>query len=388
VETCVLLRRSDDLRTSDIPTVAYSGKLPAHECSLTTARAHLTERAATTNFAQVTEIASPYYHPRFKQGATLVPRNLVFVTSAQPGLKPGELAHSPIMMTDPDVDAEAKAPWKGLRHQGHIDDEFLYATLLSKNLVPFGVRKLHLVALPMVVKDGNFVPMSPAAMRDSIKLLDSAEQWFEPVEKLWNTYRKSDMTFWDRQNFQKGITDQSAVPGYLVLYNAAGTNLAASIFSTANLPLINGVIPQNFVLDHTAYWYRASLREEAHYLAALLNAPSVDAAIKVHQTRGLFGARHVHRRPFEVCPIPEFDPRNADHARLAELSMAAHAAVAGIDLSAGGVVAARKKARAAAAAQIAEIDAIAQRLLGLAPPPGNAGEDAEDEEGEDVVGGK
>ncbi len=80
-----------------------------------------------------------------------MPRNLVFVTSAQPGIKPGELAHTTIMKTDPDVDAEAKVPWKGLALQGHIDDEFLYATLLSKNLVPFGIRRLHLVALPVRV---------------------------------------------------------------------------------------------------------------------------------------------------------------------------------------------------------------------------------------------
>lgn len=46
---------------------------------------------------------------------------------------------------------------------------------------------------------------------------------------------------------------------------------------------------------------------------------------------------------------------------------AAHAAVATLDLAAGGVVAARKRARAAAQAQIAAIDGIAQRLLGLAP---------------------
>lgn len=156
VETCVLVRQRDQLHTADLPTTRLAGRLPAHECSLAVARAHLIEQATTTTFAHMDAIASPYYYPRFKQGATLVPRNLVFVTSAQPNLSAGELANNAIMMTDPDVDAEAKVPWKGMRHKGYIDDDFLYATLLSKNLLPFGVRKLHLVALPMRVKDGHF----------------------------------------------------------------------------------------------------------------------------------------------------------------------------------------------------------------------------------------
>jgi hypothetical protein len=370
VETCVLVRRRTDQHQAAIPTVAYAGKLPAHECTLATAREYLTAREATTTFAHMGDIASPYYYPRFKQGATLVPRNLVFVTSAQPDLAPDELAHAPIMMTDPDVDNEAKVPWKGLRHQGYIDDQFLYATLLSKNLVPFGIRKLHLVALPMVVQDGHFAPMSPAAMRDAITYMRSADAWFDPVEKLWAGHKKETTkeTLWQWLNYQSKITGQNANPGYLVMYNAAGTNLAASIFDTTLMPPINGVQTQHFILDHTAYWFRVAHLSEAHFLAALLNAPCVDAAIKIHQTRGLFGARHIHRRPFEVCPIPEFDPRDADHARLAELSAAAHATVAALDLRAGGVVAARKRARQATAAEIAAIDAIAQRLLGLAPP--------------------
>jgi hypothetical protein len=116
----------------------------------------------------------------------------------------------------------------------------------------------------------------------------------------------------------------------------------------------------------------------------LLNAPSVDAAIKSHQTRGLYGPRHIHRRPFEVCTIPEFDPGDANHLRLAELSAAAQAAVARLDLCAGGVVGARKQARAAAVAQIAEIDHIARRILGLAETPVTVpADDADNAEGEE-----
>ncbi len=83
-------------------------------------------------------------------------------------------------------------------------------------------------------------------------------------------------------------------------------------------------------------------------MSAALNAPCVDNAIKAYQTRGIYvGPRHIHRRPFEVCQIPQYDPNNPKHQQLTVLSQAAQSVVAKLDLSEGGVVAVRKRAREA-----------------------------------------
>ena len=139
------------------------------------------------------------------------------------------------------------------------------------------------------------------------------------------------------------------------------------------------------------YWFKANGSEEAHYLAAVLNAPCVDAAIKPFQPRGVYvGPRHIQRRPFEVCPIPAFDANDEDHQRLAALSRAAHQVVAALDLREGGVVAARKKAREATRGYLNEIDAIARRMLGLTatlspgPSPTRGGEPEADEDEDDA----
>ncbi|HUY78726.1 MAG TPA: N-6 DNA methylase [Ktedonobacterales bacterium] len=372
---------ADATPPAPIPTEAFSGRLPTHEYPWRLAVDRLTHTPTSTSFAGESAIASPYYHPRFKQGATLVPRNLVFVASAQPNLRPGELAYSTVMETDPDVDAEAKVPWKGLRLQGHIDESFLYATLLSKNLSPFGVRKLHLVALPVRVEtttlltdapgqpgERRFVPLSLAELResDTLDVARSANDWFLPAERLWEQHKSpnSKMALLDRLDYQKTLSEQSAEPGYLVVYNAAGSNLAAAVLDTRQLPIINGVRPTAFVVEHKMYWYRCAQPEEAHYLAALLNAPSVDAAIKPTQTQGTFGPRDIERRPFEVVAIPAFDPADADHQQLAALSQQAHALVAAGEAQTGGVVAARKHARTATADVIVQIDVIARRVVG------------------------
>jgi len=283
------------------------------------------------------------------------------------------------MRTDPDVNDEAKVPWKGLHHTGYIDEEFLYATLLSKHLLPFGVSKLHLVALSVKIgvakklttlseqeQEERFLAISLAEMRENYQFARSAEEWFGPVDQLWQQYRKSiTMSLWDRYDFQQGVIAQSAAPGYLVLYGATGSNLAATVIDTHDSPVINGAHPKAFVVDHKAYWCRTTTKEEAHFLVALLNAPCVDEAIKVHQTRGLFGARDIHRRPFEVCAIPQFNPLTPSHQQLAALSQAAHERVAELDLSHERVVAARKHARQAAQSYIEQIDGIAQGMLGI-----------------------
>lgn len=382
VETCVMIRSGNDIFTAALPTVRFTGILPAHECTWVEATAVLTRAITTTDFVQKEAIASPYYYPRFKQGATLVPRNLAFVASAQPNLAPGEVAFTTIMHSDPDVNDEAKEPWKGLRLEGHIDDDFLYATLLSKNLVPFGVRKLHLVALPIKVagsqqiaavpgkaEEEKFISMPLSEIRESIMLARSADEWFEHAEQLWEKHRKTvTMSLWDRFNYQQGVIGQSATPGYLVLYGATGSNISACVVDTHTLPVVNGVQPKAFVVDHKTYWYRSSSKEEAHFLAAVLNAPCVDSAIKAYQTRGIYvGPRDIHRRPFEVCAIPQYDPNNPQHQQLAVLSETAQSVVATLDLFQGGVVAVRKRAREATRTSIAQIDEIVQSLLGLSP---------------------
>jgi hypothetical protein len=138
---------------------------------------------------------------------------------------------------------------------------------------------------------------------------------------------------------------------------------------THYLPVFNGVQPRAFVVDHKTYWYRASTPEEAYYLVGFLNAPVVDGAIKAYQTRGLYGERDIHRRPFEVCAIPRFNSGDSQHQLLAALSKEAHLAVAQLDLTGTRLAGMRKKARQAAEQYIRQINAIAQRLLIQQPTP-------------------
>ncbi|HVO42438.1 MAG TPA: N-6 DNA methylase, partial [Aggregatilineales bacterium] len=183
VPTAVLIRRPGEVYADAVPTTRYNGRLPRHQMPLSEAEPRLTCAESATHFVGEAQVGSPYYYDKVKQGATLVPRNLCFVKPEQ-AIAPGDYAFNPSMTTDPDVDTEAKVPWKWLHLRGKIYAENLYATLLSKNLMPFGVRRLHLVALPVRVEGQRLKPM------DEYDFLaaghaDSWRTWFEPANQKW-----------------------------------------------------------------------------------------------------------------------------------------------------------------------------------------------------------
>jgi hypothetical protein len=152
-----------------------------------------------------------------------------------------------------------------------------------------------------------------------------------------------------------------------VVYTRSGTYLTAAVVGVNSLSVCNLSVA-GFVVDNMLYSYEASDPYDAHYLAALLNAPCVDAAVKPFQTRGAFGARDFHRRPFEVLPnpIPLFDPQNERHLRLAELSRRCHQRVADMKLPQDKRIGRlRQEVREALREELQEIDRLARELLGL-----------------------
>lgn len=367
VETCVVVRQTDSLLSGAIPATVYSGRLPRHEMRLDEAQSYLERRSDTFSALQESAVQSPHYYAHFKQGATLVPRNLVFAKPIRLP-HPEATAFNPMLMTDPDMDRDAKAPWKGLKLDGHADPRFWFSTLLSKHLVPFGVRQFNLLVLPLEVDDDGRPRLLTHA--DVVKAGDKPtdDAWFGPAELNWNRHKKetTPQTLWEWLNYQNKLISQRTRGIVKAVYNTSGTHIAATVVDTrSELPRPYRFPTQGFMTDTTTYSMDFESVDEAHYLCAILNAPCVDETIKRYQPRGLFGERHIHRRPFEICPIPLFDPANRDHLSLARLSREAHAAVAPLYLAEMSVAKAREAARRAAAPQLDQIDSIARRLLGL-----------------------
>jgi hypothetical protein len=147
IPSCVLIQQHDR-HTEAIPTIASVASLPAHEMKLTHARPHLHATPTLTHFVD-SDIRSPHYHRTIlSRGKPSVPRNLCFV-------EPEGNISSPAVISDPELDKDAKVPYKGVSVRGEVNDPYVYSTLLSKHLFPFGVEKFHMVALPVILEEGT-----------------------------------------------------------------------------------------------------------------------------------------------------------------------------------------------------------------------------------------
>ncbi len=372
VPTCVLILDQSDAvgtrhvvsdDTKPVPAVQYSGQLRAHEMNLNDALPTLSVQETSVQFVD-SEVRSPYYYEQVSKGANLSPRTLCYV-------KPEGIAASPAVVTDSEVDRDAKVPWKGIRLHGVVEDDYIYATLLSKHLISFGYEKLHLVALPARIDTNGKLKVLSREMDFAQFGHFRSFDWFQQAQSKWDELKKdtTPQTFVEWLNYLNKLTNQSPRGKIRVLYNETGTHLASCVIDTRNtVHDVYGRQTKGFIVDTKTYYYEAESLDEAYYLCALLNAPFVDNAIKVYQSQGSFGERDIHRRPFEACAIPPFDSTNADHLELAHLSQQAHSVIEALKAAgglSGGVVSIRRQARAVVSAQLEAIDEIARRILNL-----------------------
>jgi len=326
VPSCVLFaRRGEAGSVNDTLAVSeWTGKLPAKDLPWAVAKEGLSEKAATgrviflgertalsTAPGSVHPTGSSAYIGRFRQGATIVPRNFYFVR-----VKELDTAPDPDRLywaeTDPEQAEDAKPPYKEVHLSGHVEGRFIYCTALSKHIVPFAVLGPATVVLPLW-PDGDGVVMRSAEELRHAGFREFAA-WMRKAERAWNEKRerKADrQSVYDRLDYQGEMTDQKLGERHLVLYNTAGTNLAAAHADRRWFQ-----IP--FIVDHKTYWASCATPQEADFLAAILNSEAVNEAIKPFQSMGLMGERDIHKKVLDL-PLPAFSSANATHRTLAQL---------------------------------------------------------------------
>ena len=363
VPSAVLIHASENIAKQNIPTKTYTARFDKHELPLAEAEPQMAMTESLTNFVD-DKVRCIYYYELFAQGASLVPRNLCFV-------RPAGLPNLPIVETDPELNKDAKAPWKDIKLEGTVHIPYVYATLLSKHLLPFGWQKLNMVAVPaklnddgkLEMVDGLFTFAAAGHIRDYT-------DWFEIMNRIWEERKKTDLTLAERYNYHGLLTSQEVTSRYRVLYNSSGTNVASCVLDIdiEEFRIYRRSV-SGIVIDTTCFHFTAQSETEAHYLCAILNSQVVNEEIKTHQPEGLWGARHIQRTPFEACAIPIFDADDSHHQELARLSLAAHAKITelkGMDenqLLNGRPGQARGRAREFLADELAAIDEIARLLL-------------------------
>jgi len=331
---------------------------------------HLGERSyiAESTICPISGARSDYYS-LFREGATLVPRQFWFVT-VKPHPRLGMNLQVPYLETSSRAIERAKVDYRDIQLKGNVESAFLYSTLTSSEVVPFGHFALLPVILPLKkdMKRYSLFTSTEARAREFSGLV----QWLEQAEEIWRKKggRKSVKDIYARLDRGKGLSLQNPLAKFRVLYAARQTNLAACVVGLRRPPQVNvgGVnIPlQGFVVDYGNFYYETDIEGEAHYLASILNSGTVDRIIRPMLTTGQLGARNVCKKVLEL-PIPKYEPTNAAHQRLAKIGGVCTEKVEDIlpeitnrYISLGVI---RNKVREALASDLKEIDTLVLQLL-------------------------
>jgi len=308
--------------------IEVAGQLPSRNTDLRGASQCLKKRRSRF-VPGATGLGSPYL-TRMIQGADIIPRCFWF-TRVPPVARIVDHTR-PQLESDQNLERLAKKPWKGLRVRGSVEREFLFSTLLSSHLVPFGYESLSLIVLPFSYTDEGKILLTRAAAAESGK--PGLAEWLRRAEAHWSAHAKEGSivkSIYERLDYYTKLTMQTPKGPHKLLYNADGTHLCSCVLNTSSeADTLNDLRLGGFFADQTTYWFETESRQEAHYLCGILNAPCVDIAIKPFQTKGSFGSqsgkgeRHIHRRPFEVLAIPTFVRDDPTHKAIAAISQRCH----------------------------------------------------------------
>lgn len=232
------------------------------------------------------------YKKRFFQGATLVPRTLVFFQIRK--MKEKTL----LISSDPDIVSRAKENWFFKFQNKEIEQKFHFKTFLNIHLIPFYLPTLKDVFLPIneyLVFSSEFLQRHP-----------KAQSFYDEVNKFYKENKKetSDIaTLYDNLNYWNKLQKQAKNKTFIVVYNASGSNLKAAVINNEE---------QKVIIGSENYYFSTDVEEEAYYLSAILNAPNLSKYIKLIKS-----SRHIHKRPFNF-PIPIYDENNIIHKNLAK----------------------------------------------------------------------
>lgn len=364
VPACVLIARKDS-QAEKVARLVIKGELPRRNLKLAETKSALkisTEQVSMDKMFPPMRVGSPYLK-YIKAGASIYPRCLWFVwpVSSPYGIN----RERPTLETNPEVHKVAKRPWHNVHLKGEVESQYIYATLLGKQLIPFGFTSMSMVVLPLEDSTTGLrlVRKETALAKGHWGL----HRWLSEAEVLWAERRRerSPADIYARLDYQRTLTTQHPTGYYTVLYGGAGTHLASCVINPPEqIGLdVSDIRVNGFVADIDTFLYQTTDGCEAEFLCALLNSDYINREIKSYQTRGAWGERHIYRRPFEVVSIPRFNPLDEKHRKLAELSKECHEKVRELKLEGKSIGLLRNKVRQHLAPELAEIDKLVREIL-------------------------
>ncbi|MHA1380168.1 MAG: N-6 DNA methylase [Candidatus Helarchaeota archaeon] len=235
-------------------------------------------------------------------GATLFPRNLIFVkidAETEDFYEISPLIENPKDRWD--FDPKERLNLKKIM----IEKKYIFLTLKSLGVGPFIALKYERVFLPIEINEkGGYK-----------KIQNQETLGWNYFKKLSNLYKNAIKTgarikdLWENINYQEKLTKKRQRKQYKVVMMSSGTIAKACLVKDPNI-----------IIDYTNFIIGFDSEDDAYYLMAYLNAPSVTKTVQFIQAEGAGGkGRHITKRPF-LFKFPKFNPKNLNHQKIVKKS--------------------------------------------------------------------
>ena len=245
------------------------------------------------------------YKPLFRQGASLVPRNLLFV-DILPQFNPQSGIQSPnITCIQPSASIRSKkySTWEFKAFEtADVEISYVRTVVKSTGLLPFTYIQPYLCFLPIEPDSDGQMQLIPPSQ-------PLARRHYDALEDLYDKHKKTGAkikTLADRINYGHALTISQQFLSPKVVYAGIGSTVKAAI------------IQESMIIDTSMYYFHPKSMDEAYFLIGFLNAPNLTQYVR---ERGSTGAneslRNIHKHPFTL-PFPIYDPTNSDHGALSQ----------------------------------------------------------------------
>jgi hypothetical protein len=311
VPSCVLFAENGEAKKLPTTASSFSGELPSRDPTDAQANRVLTSKSVP--WPTASESSSSGYASKFRQGATVVPRSLFVVIKAPSG-RFGSSPDAPIVESR--KNSQEKEPWKSLPPLNQpVEKEFLRQLYLGESLAPFRLLEPALAIIPWSKTDGLL-----SADRARERGFSNLARWMKQAEDLWAGHGRTKISLQERLDYFGGLSTQMPPAKLRVIYSASGTLSAAARLQNSSA-----------IVEHSLYWTTTESKEEALFLIGVLNSETLRKRVESKQAKGQWGARHFDKLLSEA-PIPEFDPNQELHLKLAGAAAEAEKIAASVSL--------------------------------------------------------
>jgi hypothetical protein len=293
--SCVVFGKKSTGRFSSMPNQAeyWSGQLPDKN-----GKWHDIEGLIKRDVEEIAlgNETSPYA-PKFQQGATLVPRVLVFVKNKPLGPLGSVSGRSSLKSSRSPYE---KKPWKEVESlEGTIETEFVRPVYSGSAILPFRKLDPELSVIPW--HQNHLI----GTQHESLELFPGLCDWWRCSENIWMKLRSSNrLNLLERLDFQKGLSQQFPIQPERVVYATAGMHVCAA-----------RLFDKRAIVDSNLYWASVRNPEEGLYLCAVLNSKIITAKTRPLMSYGK-DERHIHKHVWKL-PIPKFKSSSKLHMKIA-----------------------------------------------------------------------